>query len=265
MSAKRYIGITGAADIEEVKVIVQEFNKAGYDMNSFHIPMLGFLVTSRSLQYRSESPDSKRKRYPPFNDLEDMLIWVEGKALAMIHYCPGTNLFLKDEIDQMLEGFYSTGLCRAIQLNIDCPNEDAVNHIKSTYSDLLIVFQLRKSMIKKSAKDTVDALNNYYHGPFDEYFDYVLIDPSGGQGTPFDTRKSVKLYKELKDRYPDLIVGFAGGLAGQDCEQRLTKIVDMLGNKDFCIDSESGVRDSKDDTLDTSELEKHLQEVARVL
>jgi hypothetical protein len=38
-----------------------------------------------------------------------------------------------------------------------------------------------------------------------------------------------------------------------------------LQSSDFCIDSESGVRDKQSDTLKIEKVKKHLQEVALVL
>jgi hypothetical protein len=41
----------------------------------------------------------------------------------------------------------------------------------------------------------------------------VLIDPSAGEGKEFNVKESTIFYREIKEQAPDLVVGFAGGLA----------------------------------------------------
>lgn len=265
MVAKPYIGITGAASREEVESIIQEFNMAGYTMNTPHIPMLGFLVKDKNL---NELNTPVGNRYPRFNDIRDLLEQAKGRVLTMIHYCPSKDPLVRlplplaiDQIFKKVQMFYDDGLCMSVQLNISWPDDVEVKSIKDNYRDMQIVFQLRKQMIQdESRKVIVEKLKKY-----DSCLSYVLIDPSAGKGREFDIDESTALYHEIKQQLPDLTVGFAGGLAGQNCVEKLGKIIMALQSSDFCIDSESGVRDKQADTLKIEKVKKHLQEVALVL
>lgn len=78
---KAYVGITGPTTVKEVKDICNEFSQAGYHAKSVmgnsrgnstktsHIPMLGFLVSYKTL---SGQPTQNR-RYPPVCELSELL------------------------------------------------------------------------------------------------------------------------------------------------------------------------------------------------
>ena len=82
MKAKAYIGITGPVNVQETKDICKEFSKVGYSMNSPRIPMLGFLVSYKTLNGQA----TKNRRYPPINSLPDLLKATNGQVLTMVHY-----------------------------------------------------------------------------------------------------------------------------------------------------------------------------------
>lgn len=266
MIAKPYVGVTGAASCEEVESIIQAFITAGFTMDSPHIPMLGFLVSTENLK----KPDTPiGNRYPRFNVVEDLLKQVKNRALAMIHYCqsknPAERLPPAAEVIRIFESadIYNSGLCKSVQLNTIWPDKAQVRAIKIKYADMQIVLQLRREMIQgQLCQDVVTEIREKYG----KYLSYVLIDPSAGEGVEFDVAESTAFYHELKNQLPDLMVGFAGGLAGEDCEGKLRTIVKELGGQaDFCIDSESGFRDKPTDTLEIERVRSHLQEVACVL
>ena len=158
---------------------------------------------------------------------------------------------------------YAQGLCQSIQLNTAWPDGIQVRTIKARYPDLQIVLQLRREMMAgRLVKDVVKEIKEKY----DQCLSYVLIDPSAGEGREFNVKESVTFYREIKEQMPDLVVGFAGGLAGKDCRGTLREIVgELAGKTDFCIDSESGFRNELTDTLELEKVKKHLQEVAQVL
>ncbi len=266
MVIKPYIGVTGAASCEEVESIIQTFITVGYTMTTSHIPMLGFLVSADNL----EKPDIPfGNRYPRFNSVVDLLKQTKGRALTMIHYRPSqepsVRLSLAAEVIQIFEStnIYAQGLCKSVQFNTAWPDGMQVRAIKAKYPDMQIVLQLRREMMAgRLYKDVVKEIKEKYG----KCLSYVLVDPSAGEGKEFKVKESTIFYREIKEQIPDLVVGFAGGLAGKDCEGKLRGIVrDLEGRVDFCIDSESGFRDKQTDTLEIERVKKHLQEVARVL
>lgn len=123
-----------------------------------------------------------------------------------------------------------------------------------------IVFQASyKAMEGKSSKQIAQGIEKYK-----DSIDYVLIDPSGGRGIPFDLESSVKIYSEIKNCCPDLTIGFAGGFTGENVASRLKDIIQRIGTDEFCIDAEGGLRDkitSKygDDILNIHKVESYLK------
>ena len=262
MKARPYVGITGPANSQETIDICREFSEAGYSMNSPHIPMLGFLVSYKTLNGQA----IKNKRYPPVNTLSKLLEATDGKVLTMVHYNSREIDSLSNQISHVFEGIYENNLCRALQLNIVSPDISQVQKIKETHPEMLIVFQASNKFMKgKSPEEISKEIKEY-----GDSINYVLIDPSGGRGIPFNLESSITIYSELKEKCPDLTGGFAGGFTGKNVSSRLNKIITQTKEKDFCIDTEGGMRDKLsedygDDIQNIHKIRDYLQDSSKVL
>lgn len=262
MAAKSYIGITGPVNIQETKDICREFSEAGYSMESPHIPMLGFLVSYGTLNGQA----IQNRRYPPVNTLPELLQATQGQVLTMIHYNSNKTDSLSDQVSQIFEGIYENGLCRALQLNIVWPDISQVARIKEQYPDMEIVFQAsQKAMDGKTPSQIAQGIKDY-----GDSISYVLIDPSGGRGVPFDLESSLPLYLELRKQCPYLTLGLAGGFTGENVAPRVKEILQQIGESNFCIDSEGGLRDKitfayGDDLLNIGKVRGYLQSASSVL
>lgn len=262
MKAKAYIGITGPVNVQETKDICKEFSKVGYSMNSPRIPMLGFLVSYKTLNGQA----TKNRRYPPINSLPDLLKATNGQVLTMVHYNSKEIDSLSNQVAQIFDGVYEDGLCRAIQLNIVWPDMGQVVRIKEQHPDMQIVFQVsHKAMDGRTSNQIARGIREY-----GDSISYVLIDPSGGRGIPFDLESSVAIYSELRNQCPNLIIGFAGGFTGENVAPRLKEILQQIKAKDFCIDAEGGLRDKitsayGDDLLNIGKVKGYFQSASSVL
>lgn len=262
MQTKPYVGITGPTTKEEVKLILDEFSNSDYSMHTEHIPMLGFLVSYKTLN----GFPTKNKRYPKISDLRELLIPTKDQALAMIHYNTKDESTLASQIERVFEPIYSEGLCRALQLNIPWPDLSQLNIIKEKYPELKILLQLSSmAMAEKSIIGIADLTKNY-----DTLIDYILIDPSGGRGKEFNIDFSVNLYQELNSKLPDKIVGFAGGLKDENVEDIIKSLTKKLQTTNFSIDAEGALRDklSKeygDDLLNLKKVKFYLRNASKVL
>ncbi|MBU1644437.1 MAG: hypothetical protein KKA62_03375 [Nanoarchaeota archaeon] len=262
MNAKPYIGITGPVNVQETKDICREFSEAGYSMESPHIPMLGFLVSYKTLNGQT----TQNRRYPSANSLPELLKATDGQVLTMVHYNSKEIDTLSKQVAQIFDGVYENGLCRAIQLNIVWPDIGHVARIKDQHPEMQVVFQAshkamdgkKPNQIAKGVKDYTDSIS------------YVLIDPSGGRGMPFDLESSVAIYSELRGQCPDLTIGFAGGFTGENVAPRLREILKQIEEDKFCIDAEGGLRDKVtsaygDDLLNIEKVRGYLQSASSVL
>ncbi|MEA3329987.1 MAG: hypothetical protein U9Q06_04560 [Nanoarchaeota archaeon] len=262
MNAKPYIGITGPVNVQETKDICKEFSEAGYSMESPHIPMLGFLVSYKTLNGQT----TQNRRYPPANSLPELLRATDGQVLTMVHYNSKETDTLPNQVAEIFNGVYENGLCRAIQLNIVWPNISQVARIKEQHPEMQVVFQAsHKAMGGKTPNQIAKGVKNYGNS-----ISYVLIDPSGGRGVPFDLESSVAIYSELREQCPDLTIGFAGGFTGENVAPRLRKILKQIEEDKFCIDAEGGLRDKVtsaygDDLLNIEKVRGYLQSASSVL
>lgn len=262
MRTKPYVGITGPVTVKETKEICGEFSEAGYSMNGFHIPMLGFLVSYKTLN----GEVTPNRRYPPVNSLLDLLRATEGQFFTMVHYNSKEVGTLSNQVIQIFDGVYEDNLCRSIQLNIVWPEIDQVRKIMKEYPQMKIVFQAsHKVMDGKTPNQIAKGIESY-----GDLISYVLIDPSGGRGMPFDLEHSVAVYSELREMCPNLTIGFAGGLTGENVAQISSELIHKTGESDFCIDAEGGLRDKVtsaygDDLLNIEKVRSYLQSASLVL
>lgn len=259
MKAKPYVGVTGPVTRDEVSGIMSEFSEAGYGMNSPHIPMLGFLASYKTL----DGQGVRNRRYPAFDDIVPLIEHAAGKALTMVHYNsrePG----LAEQVSRIFDGLYSSHLCRSVQLNIVWPDNGEVRKIREKFPEMLVVFQASQKVIEGGSPKEVAARISAYG----EAVSYVLVDPSGGRGKPFNIEKAVELYEALNEKIPRVVLGFAGGLTGDNVEQRVRDLISRIGMAGFCIDAEGGLRDKVsgeygDDILNLSKVRAYLRSAAK--
>lgn len=262
MNSKAYVGITGPVNIQETRDICKEFSEAGYSMESPHIPMIGFLISYKTLN----GQPTGNKRYPPANTLLNLLQATNGQVLTMVHYNSREIDTLSNQVAQIFDGVYEKGLCKAIQLNIVWPDINQVARIKEQYPDMQVVFQAsHKATDGKTPNQIAQGVRNY-----GDSISYVLIDPSSGRGMPFDLESSVAIYSELREKCSDLTIGFAGGFTGENVALRLNEILQKIGESNFCIDAEGGLRDKitsayGDDLLNIEKVRGYLQSTSSVL
>jgi hypothetical protein len=262
MRAKPYIGITGPVNVEETKEICREFSQSDYSMKSPHIPMLGFLVSYKTLNGQA----TQNRRYPSANSLPELLKATDRQVLTMVHYNSKEIDTLSNQVAQIFDGVYEDDLCQAIQLNIVWPDISQVARIKQQHPNMQIVFQAsHKAMYKKTPNQIAKGVQDYK-----DLISYALIDPSGGRGMPFDLESSVAIYSELREQCPNLTIGFAGGFSGENVAPRLKEILEQIEEDKFCIDAEGELRDKVtsvygDDLLNIGKVRGYLQSASSVL
>jgi len=262
MSTKPYIGITGPSTVQETKDICTEFANAGYTTHTPYSPMLGFLVSQKTLH---KHPIENR-RYPQFDLLPELLRATNGNVLTMIHYNSTVQDTLADQVTHLFEKIYDNRLCRALQLNVVWPSIKQVEKIKERHPGMQIVFQASHKATKEKTPQQVAAGIKQY----DDTIDYVLIDPSGGRGLEFDINSSIALFSEIRMQCPRLRIGFAGGYTAENVIPRTKELQLRIGTVPFCNDIEGGLRDKitdayGDDTLNIQKVRQYLQNTSTVM
>lgn len=238
MKPKPYVGITGPTTQSEVEYISDQFLYHDFTTSSPHLPMIGFLVSTKTLN----GVETQNRRYPRFSEVRDLISFCDRNIFTMIHY-NSNHPDLSKEVKRVFSNLYDENLCRAIQLNIVFPDIHEVEKIKKDMSELKIVFQASKKVLESGNNFEVSRRIGEYKG----LVDYVLIDPSGGRGVEFEINKTIDLYQKLIARLPDVSVGIAGGFNGKNVLDRVLDIQEKLGTSEFSIDAEGGLRDKLSD------------------
>lgn len=256
MKAKPYVGVTGSISIREVSDVCTTFQSLGFSLASNSMPMIGFLVSYKTLN----GIPNQNRRYPSIALLAPLLSVVPGNVFTTIHYNTREVKTLADQVSKLFEVIYEQRLCRAIQLNIPWPDLDQVETIKEKYPEIKIIFQASHNMLENTSPRALSLGIRIYGNTLS----YVLIDPSGGRGDPFDIDRSLDIYHEINAECPELTVGFAGGFNGENTRSRLVELVTRTGERAFSIDAEGGLRDKitdryGDDLLNIRKVREYLQ------
>ncbi|MCR4306208.1 MAG: hypothetical protein NUV73_03945 [Candidatus Daviesbacteria bacterium] len=242
LKEKPYIGVTGITNATEATAVTQTFVEEGLtDLQSKHRGMVGILVSEKSL-----NPHTKEKvKYPTLNQIQQIFEITRGKAFNTLHYHTYQESHLAEQLKKLLDqfGFYSNQLCDGIQLNLRWPPVDEVEKTKAAFPDLRIILQIGPKILgpevlaEKSPQEIISNL-----APYVPLIDYALIDPSGGQGKVFQINTIAPIHNRIKNIYPDLPLGFAGGFNTRNIRTRLWILAQTVGTIDFSIDAEGGLR-----------------------
>lgn len=92
-------------------------------------------------------------------------------------------------------------------------------------------------MSSGSIKQVVDKISNY-----NSLINYFLIYPSGNNGLEFDLNFSSEFYQMLKEKLSRVVVGFVGGLNGENVYFEVNFLERKLGALDFLIDLKGRLR-----------------------
>lgn len=272
---KPYIGLTGINTRIEAQVVAEEFTKNGFSKESSYIPMFGVLISNNTL---NDIPPKKIKtpnmKYPNWRPIKSRMETLAKHGLPMIHYTTKDKDTLPLQIKKIFGelfkedgNLYDTGICQTVQLNIVWPNPNHLEEIIKTFPDLIITLQLSS----KALGDYNPQIIAEKLAPYKDFISYALIDPSGGKGKDFDVEKCVPVYKELRENFHSLTFGFAGNITGDNLKEKISAIYNKLNHKNFCIDSEGGLRVQEShfdgmyaDDLDLMKVRKYISNAGEV-
>lgn len=235
-----YVGITGFMSREEVQSILDVVPE-----DSTTDVMIGVLASLKTL--RGET-NKWPNRYPEVGKIKDIFI-DHPKALNLIHYNSKEDDYLFDQLCRMTD--LGGPNFHGFQLNMAWPSILCLKNYRHQFAKK-IVLQIGGhafEMVDHSADRLAEWVSDY-----EGYVDYVLLDPSGGYGIPFDTVKAADCLDALKEKNLDIGLGVAGGLS-----PTTLNLVEALRNDfpDLSIDAEGKLRDA-DDRLDVEVAKEYL-------
>ena len=197
---KPYIGITGVMSENDALHMLNAIPR-----NTDRLVMIGVLGSLKTMRgEKNKWPN----RYPAMNEIAGIFP-NHPLALNLIHYNTKEPETLVDQLLKMTE--FSGPNLHGFQLNLAWPSIKAVGEYKKTNPSKQIVLQIGGhafEMIHHSPEELAKKVSEYV-----EVVEYVLLDPSGGYGKPFDPERARDYLLALKAQNFDIGLGVAGGLS----------------------------------------------------
>ena len=232
---KPYIGITGFMSSDDALHMLDVV-----PTHSNRLIMVGVLASLKTMRgIQNKWPN----RYPAMDKIARIFPKHPG-ALNLIHYNTKEKETLGEQLVAMTE--FGGANMHGFQLNIAWPALDVLAEYKKAYPAKQIVLQVGGhafEMVNNSPEQLAEQVAEY-----DEVAEYVLLDPSGGYGKPFNSERAREYLLALREKNLRIGLGVAGGLS-----PTTLNLVEPLVREfpDLSIDAESRLR-TPEDRLDVN-------------
>jgi len=226
-----YIGVTGFMSHDEVQSVLEVVPQ-----DASHKLMVGVLASWKTVSGRGNKHPG---RYPTMDDIGHVFV-DDPRTVNLIHYATDDVHTLLEQTEQLER--YTGPHHAGYQLNICWPEPGIVS--KSLRTDHRVVLQIGGHALAQMNNNppTLAAALDAYDGLITD----LLIDPSGGNGRPFDPVLAGELLSAISQRHPKLGLGVAGGLSAQTL-RLVEPLVRLFPN--LSIDAEGKLRNPSDDSL----------------
>jgi hypothetical protein len=232
-----YLGVTGLRRRRDCLTLIEKTPDIGRKI------MLGVLASAKTLK---GLPNSWPQRYPDVNQIA-AIFPDHARALNLVHYNtkPDVAEPLHVQLGHVMD---VAGInCHGLQLNIAWPEASELDRFLDRQLSPTIVLQVGGKAFKPfegvgGPRRLAERVREY-----GKLVEYVLLDPSGGEGKALDGERLLPYVQELYEKSPDLGVGVAGGLSSETID-----LMNLLWDRypDLSIDAEGRLRDSPEDKVD---------------
>lgn len=239
-----YIGVTGYMSRNEIKETLTVVPHTTYRKL-----MVGVLASSKTMQgIENKWPN----RYPiPVEKIKNIFV-NDPRTLNLVHY----NSKELDTLYQQM--IYLTTIAgpffNGFQLNIKWPDKNVLQRYRTNYPEKTIVLQCGHSAIESSGGDPITFAKKVKE--YELLADYVLFDPSGGLGKPFDPYTAQEYLWALREAEVQMGFGVAGGLSAETLHLVKHLIEDF---PNISIDAEGQLRDKPSDILNTEKTRAYIR------
>ncbi len=247
MKQEPYVGVTGFMSNDEVSAVLAEVDRVSPD--SERKLMVGVLMGTKTAQ---GLPNKWPNRYPKSREAKDIFV-PHPRSLGLVHYHADDPQKLYEEIlwaDAVCGMAKHNQAFSGFQLNVCWPDPLTLMHLRAIEHQLgersmIIVLQIGGGAFDK-IHHSPGRLAEKIHDEYLDLIDYVLLDPSGGKGEPFNPQKALEYLRALRaDNGINQTIGLgvAGGLSAQNIGL-LKPILEEF--PDISFDAEGQLRDSAD-------------------
>lgn len=240
----QYVGVTGFTARDEVRSVLH-----GLPPQFSRQVMVGLLVSSKTVRGRE---NRYPRRYPLGADVAQVFV-DHPAALNLVHFnTKETDPFVVGQ-DALVATLRAGEACHGIQLNMAWPHPPLVERWREARGRYglrdVVVLQCGGAALREAGCDPETGvvsgsrlanLARQYAG----LVDYLLVDPSGGVGRPFEADFALGCLDALYSAELGPVgLGIAGGLSGDTLS-----ILEPVAEKfpDVSIDAEGKLRDDAD-------------------
>lgn len=196
---RAYVGVTGFMDRHEAEEALEAMPYGD------RLLMIGVLASDKT---RQGMPNKYPNRYPKIADIAS--IFPDHKlALNMIHYHTKERKNLYGQLAEMT--FVGGHNVHGLQLNIAWPDQKELERYRKSFPLMQLILQVGNHALDEIGNSPRELSSKI--GDYAGLIDYVLIDPSGGQGKALDPAQARDYILALKTRGPRIVLGVAGGLS----------------------------------------------------
>lgn len=241
-----YIGVTGFMSTCEVRQVLKTIPD-GVQRKI----MVGVLASSKTIQ---GIPNSWPNRYPRPERIAGIFP-NHPLALNLIHFNtkdPGQLL------NQMLAATQLGGKnFHGFQLNIKWPEPYILKEYRRQHPDKVLVLQCGNAALEAIDHDPARLVKAVL--AYEEICEYLLIDPSGGLGKPFDPQKGYEYLQYLNAIVKGMAFGIAGGLSAETLGLLMSPMMSPIAKvfPNTSIDAEGKLR-NKGDHLDITKARRFI-------
>lgn len=248
-----YIGVTGCMSRCEVDRVLEVFpDNLGRKL------MIGVLISDKTFRGISVR---RPNRYPNPGDIGGIFSQ-DSKALNLLHFHAG----MEDPeklLDQLLEITNLGGNnLHGLQLNMKWPDRDVLMRYRERHPSKVLVLQCGSGALQSAGNDPRSLTRMVLD--YVDVCEYVLIDPSGGEGKPLIPKVAIDYLDHLYDRLDGsmrCVVAGGLGMPGKTTNL-LREIFEIFPNTS--VDVEGNIRDQPGDNLNPERACKYVREVSRL-
>lgn len=244
MKKKPYVGVTGFMSPDEVYTTLKDI-----DFKSANrLLMVGVLVSQKTmLGDLNKWPG----RYPKVDTIRKIFS-ADENCLNLVHYNTKATFNLCQQLIDVTN--MSGSNFHGFQLNIAWPSMKELELYKSLHPEKQIVLQIGAHAFDIVEHQPAHLAKKIKH--YEGLIDYILLDPSGGLGKPFDPAIAKDYLYELQ-KFESIGLGVAGGLSPTTIEL-LEPLVKTY--PDLSIDAEGRLRTPQpEDALHVTTTRNYIQ------
>ncbi len=204
MNRKPYIGITDFTSFEQVTKMLEVFRRyrSSESQRLLHVGVMMSFKTLNGIETKWS------KAFPPKETIAD--IFGSDDVYNCLHYADydhDTDFF--NDLARAI-GYGGIGI-HAVQLDMVWPDPGQVaSGVHTSRKQVEVILQVGKNAIEAAGNDPGEVVRRLedYEGVIHR----VLLDRSMGQGLGMDATGLIPFARAIRERFPDLGLGAAGGL-----------------------------------------------------